>query len=69
MTEPVIEYLQVKPTTNLAALSQEQITRAIELLDSWVEVSDVEAQEQRETGEYLKQVLDEDRMSHRQLFP
>jgi hypothetical protein len=69
MSEPVIEYLQVKPTAPLEALSQEQITTAIELLDSWGEVSDVEAQEQRETGEYLKQVLDEDRMSHRQLFP
>ena len=42
---------------------------AIELLDSWVNVSDEEAEEQRETWEYLKRVLDEDRLSYRKLFP
>jgi uncharacterized protein YqeY len=37
------------------------------LLQSWIEEGD--AQEQRETGEYLVQTLDEDRPSERRLFP
>jgi len=37
------------------------------LLQSWIEEND--AQEQRETGEYLVQALDEDRLSERRLFP
>lgn len=37
------------------------------LLQSWIE--DKDAQEQKETGEYLLQVLDEDRLSDRRLFP
>ncbi len=43
---------------------------AIRLLDSWGEptTEDDEA-EQRETWEYLKRVLDEDRLSYRKLFP
>lgn len=40
---------------------------AIELLRSWREEGDKE--EQRETWEYLKKVLDEDRLSDRKLFP
>jgi len=34
---------------------------AIRLLESWVNVSEEEAQEQRETGEYLRRALDEER--------
>jgi hypothetical protein len=43
-------------------------TRAalVELLQSWIEG---DAQEQKETGEYLIQALDEDRLSDRDLFP
>ncbi|HTG32859.1 MAG TPA: hypothetical protein VLB76_07980 [Thermoanaerobaculia bacterium] len=37
------------------------------LLQSWIEEGD--AQEQKETGEYLVQTLDEDRLSERRLFP
>ena len=37
------------------------------LLQSWIDEGDV--QEQRETGEYLARVLDEDRPSARKLFP
>ncbi len=37
------------------------------LLQSWIEEND--AQEQRETGEYVVQTLDEDRLSERRLFP
>jgi len=39
---------------------------AIRLLRSWREGDE---QEQRETWEYLKRVLDEDRSSYRKLFP
>lgn len=38
----------------------------IDLLRSWRE--DGDAQEQRETWEYLERVLDEDRLSDRKLF-
>jgi predicted DNA-binding protein len=38
-----------------------------ELLQSWIEEGD--AQEQKETGEYLIRALDEDRLSDRRLFP
>jgi hypothetical protein len=40
---------------------------AIDLLRSWREDDDEE--EQRETWEFLKQALDEDRLSDRPLFP
>jgi hypothetical protein len=39
----------------------------VELLQSWIEEGD--AQEQKETGEYLTRALDEDRLSDRRLFP
>jgi hypothetical protein len=39
----------------------------VELLQSWIDRGD--AQEQRETGEYLIRTLDEDRLAHRPLFP
>lgn len=39
----------------------------IDLLQSWLDEGD--AQEQRETGEYLIRTLDEDRLSSRKLFP
>lgn len=39
----------------------------IGLLESWLNES--EAAEQRETGDYLVRVLDEDRLSDRPLFP
>lgn len=49
---------------------EERIQRnqgAIELLRSWREEDD--EQEQKETAEYLEQVMNEDRMSNRPLFP
>ena len=47
--------------------TQSQKNRAlIQLLRSWREG---DKQEQRSTWEYLKQALDEDRMSERKLFP
>ena len=39
----------------------------IALVQSWIDDPDVE--EQKETGEYLIRVLDEDRPSERKLFP
>ena len=39
----------------------------VELLQSWIEEGD--AQEQKETGEYLIETLDKDRLSDRRLFP
>ena len=41
----------------------------IRLLESWRNASDEEAEEQRETWEFLKRALDEDRLSDRKLFP
>jgi hypothetical protein len=43
--------------------------KAVALLESWCNVDEEEAQDQRETFEYLKRVLDEDRLSYRKLFP
>lgn len=47
-------------------LKQKQ-TKSVNLLQSWIDEED--AEEQQETGEYLIQALDEDRLSDRQLFP
>ncbi len=50
------------------ALSLEAVKNSalIQLLRSWREGDE---QEQRKTWEYLKQALDEDRLSERKLFP
>jgi len=42
---------------------------AIELLRSWREDDAYDEEEQRTTWEYLKQALDEDRLSDRKFFP
>lgn len=47
--------------------SQDQRTEAVALLQSWID--DADDSEQQETGNYLAQVLDEDRPSDRKLFP
>ena len=47
-------------------LKQKQ-AKSIALLQSWMDEED--AEEQQETGEYLIQALDEDRLSDRKLFP
>lgn len=47
-------------------IQQAKNKAAIRLLRSWREGDE---QEQRETWEYLKRVLDEDRPSNRKLFP
>lgn len=45
------------------------VNQALALLQSWNVGESPEREEQRETWEYLKQVLDEDRLSDRRLFP
>jgi hypothetical protein len=42
---------------------------AIDLLRSWAQATDEEIAEQRETWEFLKRALEEDRLSYRKLFP
>ncbi len=42
---------------------------AIRLLQSWREGDKEDRREQQETWEFLKRALDEDRPSHRKLFP
>jgi predicted DNA-binding protein len=41
----------------------------VRLLQSWIDADGADAHEQVETGEYLIQSLDEDRLSDRKLFP
>ena len=52
--------------TQSILLKQKQ-AQAVDVLQSWIDDEDVE--EQQETGQYLIQVLDEDRLSERKLFP
>jgi hypothetical protein len=47
--------------------SKDPRTELVNLLQSWID--DGDDQEQKETGEYLVQALDEDRLSDRRLFP
>ncbi|AFY32723.1 hypothetical protein Cal7507_2288 [Calothrix sp. PCC 7507] len=48
-------------------LPKEKQVQLVNLLQSWIDEDD--AEEQKETGEYLIRALDEDRLSNRQLFP
>ncbi|GCA93461.1 MAG: hypothetical protein O9295_13115 [Microcystis sp. LE18-22.4A] len=48
-------------------LEQEKQTKLVNLLQSWIDEDD--EQEQKETGEYLIEALDQDRLSERPLFP
>lgn len=60
------------PLPDVQDARTEQIQRnqaAIQLLESWCNVGEDDAREQRETLEYLKRMLDEDRLSNRKLFP
>ncbi|MFM7712962.1 MAG: hypothetical protein ACKO7A_09625 [Microcystis sp.] len=47
-------------------LEQEKQTKLVNLLQSWIDEED--EQEQKETGEYLIEALDQDRLSERPLF-
>ena len=48
-------------------LSRQKESEAADILQTWIDDKDVA--EQKETGNYLIQALDEDRLSERQLFP
>jgi hypothetical protein len=61
-----LEALALQLLSNSIALQQKQ-TELTTLLQSWIDDEDTE--EQQETGQYLIQALDEDRLSDRQLFP
>jgi len=54
---------EIQTTLSLEAVKNSAL---IQLLRSWREGDE---QEQRKTWEYLKQALDEDRLSERKLFP
>jgi hypothetical protein len=47
--------------------SKQKQAEAVNLIQSWIDEADSE--EQQETGQYLIDVLDEDRLSERKLFP
>jgi hypothetical protein len=48
-------------------VQKEKQLKIVNVLQSWIDESD--EQEQHETGEYLINALDENRLSNRQLFP
>ncbi len=66
---PDIEAAQIEREQAYAAEVRRQAESLPALIDSWINVTPEEAEEQRETGEYLRRVLDEDRMGYRKLFP
>jgi hypothetical protein len=49
------------PVSLIEPLSPDQRDRAIAMLEEWCNVNEEDAQEQRETGEYLRKALDEER--------
>ncbi len=61
------EYANQVLRQQASAAEQERREKAVALLQSWIDDGDEE--EQKETGEYLIRVLDEDRLSDRKLFP
>jgi protein involved in sex pheromone biosynthesis len=61
-----VEAMTLQLLMNSLQLRQKQ-AEAVDMLQSWIDDEDVE--EQQETGEYLVQVLDENRLSERKLFP
>ncbi|MCT7949521.1 hypothetical protein NG798_06965 [Ancylothrix sp. C2] len=67
--QPLQQPAQPQTPSPFDPLPPEKIKRIIEELDSWCNVGEEDAQEQRETLEYLIKALDEDRLSYRKLFP
>ena len=61
-----VEAMTLELLTKSLRLKQKQ-AEAVDMLKSWVEDEDIE--DQQDTGQYLIQVLDEDRLSDRKLFP
>lgn len=61
-----VEALALQLLTNSILLKQKQ-AEAVSLLQSWID--DEDEKEQQETGQYLINALDDDRLSERKLFP
>ena len=61
-----VEAMTLALLTKSLQLQQKQ-SEAIDVLQSWVD--DEDAEDQTATGRYLIEVLDEDRLSDRKLFP
>lgn len=61
-----VEAMTLQLLTQSLQRRQKQ-AEAVDMLQSWIEDKDVK--DQQETGEYLVQALDEDRLSERKLFP
>lgn len=71
LLETLRQFRQTIPLNNSPVINAEQAQKnqaAIALLDSWLS-EDEEAAEHQQTWDYLKKVLDEDRLSDRLLFP
>jgi len=65
------QFRQTIPSNTLPVVNAKQAQKnqaAIDLLDSWLS-DDEDANEQKQTWEFLKVALDEDRLSSRPLFP
>lgn len=60
-----VDVLALQLLTNSVLIRKKQ-AEAVDVLQSWIDDDDVE--DQKETGQYLIQVLDEDRFSDRKLF-
>ncbi|HYW19493.1 MAG TPA: hypothetical protein VE956_09300 [Nodularia sp. (in: cyanobacteria)] len=61
-----VEAVTLQVLTDSILLKQKR-AESVNLLQSWLDDEDVE--EQQETGQYLINPLDEDRLSERKLFP
>lgn len=61
-----VEAVTLQVLTDSILLKQKR-AESVQLLQSWLDDEDVE--EQQETGQYLINALDEDRLSERKLFP
>ncbi|UXE58662.1 MAG: hypothetical protein KA717_21790 [Woronichinia naegeliana WA131] len=71
LLETLRQFRQTIPLTNSPVINAEQAQKnqaAIDLLDSWLS-EDEDASEHQQTWDYLKKVMDEDRLSDRPLFP
>ncbi|MGB3293330.1 MAG: hypothetical protein WBB01_10115 [Phormidesmis sp.] len=61
-----VEMLALQLLTNSIAIEKKQ-AEAVDMLQSWIDEDDID--DQQETGQYLIQALDENRLSDRKLFP
>ncbi|EGJ30212.1 MULTISPECIES: hypothetical protein [Moorena] len=61
-----LEAITLQLLANSILVRQKQ-AEAVNLLQSWIDDQDID--EQQETGQYLIDALDQDRLSERQLFP